>query len=68
MAVATEIPDLAVIELTHELDGHPTGAVGVVVASHPDEDSYVIEFLDSSGRAADVIYACADDLRVTALA
>jgi Domain of unknown function (DUF4926) len=65
MAVATKIPELAVVELTRDIDGHPAGAVGVVVSAHPEDDSYTVEFVDSAGRATDIIFARSDDLRVT---
>jgi hypothetical protein len=67
MAVAVEIPELAVVELTRDLDGHPSGAVGVVVSAHPEDDSYTVEFVDASGRAADIIFASGDDLRISSL-
>ena len=56
---------MAVVELTHELDGHPSGVVVVVVSAHPEDDSYTIEFVEPPGRAADIIFARADDLRET---
>ena len=68
MAIAVEIPELAVVELTHAIDGHPSGAVGVVVSAHPEDDSYTIEFVDPAGRAEDFIFARSGDLRITALA
>jgi len=61
------MPELAVVELTHELEGHPAGAVGVVVSAHPDEDSYTVEFVDSAGRAEDIIFASSEDLRLSSL-
>jgi hypothetical protein len=65
MAIAVEIPELAVVELTHTLLGHPSGAVGVVVSAHPAEDSYTVEFVDAAGHTADLIHARGEDLRVT---
>jgi Domain of unknown function (DUF4926) len=67
MAAATEIPELAVVELTHDVAGHPAGAVGVVVSARAEDDSYIVEFVDPSGRAADIVFASGDDLRVTSV-
>ena len=68
MAVAVEIPELAVVEFTHEVNGHPRGAVGVVVSAHPDEDTYTVELVDGAGRTADLVHARANDLRITEIA
>lgn len=65
MAVAVEIPELAVVEFTHELGGHPQGAVGVVVAAFPREDVYTVELVDAAGRTTDLVSARGDDLRIT---
>ncbi|HEX5246549.1 MAG TPA: DUF4926 domain-containing protein [Gaiellaceae bacterium] len=65
MAVAVSIPELAIVEFTHEVGGHPSGAVGVVVSAHPDEDVYTIELVDAAGRTVDLVAARAEDLRVT---
>lgn len=64
-AVAVEIPELAVVEFTHDVEGHPQGAVGVVVSAHPEEDVYTVEIADAQGRTVDLVPVCADDLRVT---
>jgi uncharacterized protein DUF4926 len=65
LAVVVEIPELAVVELTREVSGHPRGAVGVVVSAHPDEDAYTVELVDGAGRTTDLVHARAGDLRVT---
>jgi hypothetical protein len=65
LAIAVEIPELAVVEFTHNVDGHPRGAVGVVVSAHPDSDSYTVELVDGLGRTIDLVAARGDDLRVT---
>jgi hypothetical protein len=65
MAVAVHIPELAVVEFTHELRGHPRGAVGVVVSAYPDDDVYTVELADAAGRTTDLVEARGDDLRVT---
>jgi Domain of unknown function (DUF4926) len=67
MAVAAEIPELAVVELTRDVDGHPAGAIGVVVSAHAEDDSYTVELVEASGRAADIIFTSGEDLRVTAV-
>ena len=67
MAVAAEIPELAVVELIRDVEGHPAGAVGVVVSAHAEDDSYIVEFVEPSGRAADIIFTRAGDLRLTAV-
>jgi hypothetical protein len=65
VAVAVEIPDLAVVELTREIAGHPAGAVGTVVSAHPEDDAYTVELSDAHGRTTALLLARADDLRVT---
>jgi len=65
MAVAVSIPELAVVEFTHELRGHPRGSVGVVVSAYPDEDVYTVEVADGAGRTLDLVAARSDDLRIT---
>ena len=65
MVVAVEIPELAVVEFTREIEGHPAGAVGTVVSAHPDEDSYTVELVDAKGRTVDLVEARGDDLRVS---
>jgi hypothetical protein len=68
LIVAVEIPELGVVELTRELEGHPAGAVGTVVSAHPEDDAYLVELADASGRTVALVPAHADDLRVTAIA
>jgi hypothetical protein len=65
MAIAVSIPELAIVEFTHELGGHPSGAVGVVVSAYPDEDVYTVELVDGMGRTTDLVAARGEDLRVT---
>jgi hypothetical protein len=65
LAIAVEIPELAVVEFTHEVNGHPRGAVGVVVSAHSESDSYTVELVDGGGRTVDLVAARGDDLRVT---
>ena len=65
MAVAVSIPELAVVEFTRDIDGHPRGAVGVVVSAYPDEDTYTVEIADAAGRTLDLVPARGDDLRIT---
>lgn len=65
--VATEIPELAVVEFTHPIEGHPQGAVGTVVSAHPEDDAYTVEISDAQGRTVDLVPACSEDLRVTQL-
>jgi hypothetical protein len=68
--VATAIPELAVVEFTHDLTGHygsthRRGAVGVVVSARPERDEYIVEVSDAKGRTVDLVAARGDDLRVT---
>lgn len=65
MAVAVDIPELAVVEFTREVDGHPSGAVGVVVSAYPDEDVYTVELVDATGRTTDLVTVRGDALRIT---
>jgi Domain of unknown function (DUF4926) len=65
MAVAVEIPDLAVVEFRRELDGHPAGAVGTVVSTHPEDDAYTVELSDAQGRTVALVDARGEDLRVS---
>jgi Domain of unknown function (DUF4926) len=65
VAIAVDIPELAVVEFTHDVDGHPRGAVGVVVSARPDEDVYVVELADAVGRTVDLVPTRGEDLRVT---
>jgi hypothetical protein len=65
MAVAVHIPELAVVEFTHEVRGHPRGAVGVVVSAYPRDDVYTVELSDAAGRTTDLVEARGEDLRVT---
>lgn len=65
MAIATEVPELAVVEFTHSLGAHHRGTLGVVVSAHPDRDAYTVEITDAHGRTVDLVSAHADDLRVT---
>lgn len=67
MAVAVGIPELAVVEFTHEIEGHPKGAVGVVVDAYPEVDAYTVELADGLGRTVALVPARGDDLRVTQL-
>jgi hypothetical protein len=67
MAIAVEIPELAVVEFTREVEGHPAGAVGVVVSAHPEDDAYTVEIVDAQGRTVALVPAQGDDLRVTQL-
>jgi Domain of unknown function (DUF4926) len=67
MAIAVGIPELAVVEFTHKMRGHPKGAVGVVVSAYPDADVYTVELADAAGRTTDLVAARSDDLRVTHL-
>ena len=64
-ATATEIRELAVVELTHDHEGYPRGAVGTVVSAHPDEDAFTVEITDAKGTTLDLIPARGDDLRLT---
>jgi Domain of unknown function (DUF4926) len=65
MAVATSIPELAIVEFTHDVDGHPKGAVGVVVSAYPREDVYTVELVDAAGRTVDLVSARSEDLQIT---
>ena len=65
--VATEVPELAVVEFTRPLAGHPQGAVGVVISAHPEEDWYTVEITNGYGRALALVPARSGDLRVTSL-
>lgn len=65
MAIAIEIPELAVVEFTREVEGHPAGAVGVVVSAHPDEDMFTVELADARGRTVDLVAASSEDLKLT---
>lgn len=66
--IATEIPELALVEFTHELAGYPKGTVGTVVSAHPEDDIYTVEISDAKGRTLELIHARGEDLRVTSLA
>jgi hypothetical protein len=61
--IATEIKELDVVELTHDHEGYPKGAVGTVVSAHPEEDAYTVEITDVKGTTLDLIPARGDDLR-----
>jgi hypothetical protein len=65
MAIAVEIPELAVVEFTHDLAGYPRGTIGTVVVAHPEDDAYTVEITDAKGRTLDLVDARAEDLRVT---
>jgi quinolinate synthase len=65
MAVATEIPELAVVEFRHDVDGHARGTTGVVVSAHPETDAYLVEIADADGRTVALVDAASNDLRVT---
>jgi hypothetical protein len=65
MAIAVEIPELAVVEFTHELAGHPQGTIGTVVVTHAEDDAYTVEVVDAKGRTLDLVDARAEDLRIT---
>jgi hypothetical protein len=67
MAIAVDIPELAVVEFTHEIGGHPRGAVGTVVSAHPEADVYTVELTDAAGRTVALVDTRGDDLRVTHL-
>jgi hypothetical protein len=67
MAIAVEIPELAVVEFTHDLGGHPQGTIGTVVVTHPKDDAYTVEITDARGRTLDLVDARAEDLRLTRL-
>lgn len=65
MAIAVDIPELAVVEFTHDIGGHPRGAVGTVVDAHPELDVYTVELSDGAGRTVDLVDTRGADLRVT---
>jgi hypothetical protein len=67
MAVAVDIPELAVVELKHELRGHPSGAPGTIVAAYPEHDLYTIEFVDARGRMTDLVDVHSGDVRISYL-
>lgn len=62
--VSTDIEELAVVELTHELEGFKSGTIGTVVSARPEHDLYTVEVVDAKGRTAGLISATSADLRV----
>jgi len=64
MVVATDIEELAVVELTHRLEGFRSGTIGTVVSARPEHDLYTVEVVDAKGRAVGLVAAHAEDLRV----
>jgi hypothetical protein len=62
------IEELAVVELAHDVKEFPVGAVGTVVAAHPEDDAYVVEITDAKGRTLDLLPCRSDDLRPARLA
>jgi Domain of unknown function (DUF4926) len=62
------IAELAVVELAHDVKDFPVGAVGRVVAAHPEDDAYVVEMTDRKGRTLDLLPCRSDDLRPATLA
>ncbi len=64
MVVATDIEELAVVELTHRLEGFRGGTIGTVVSARPEHDLYTVEIVDAKGRAVGLVAAHAEDLRV----
>lgn len=62
--VTTDIEELAVVELTHALEGFPRGTIGTVVSARPESDLYTVEVVDAKGRTVGLIAAHADDVRV----
>jgi hypothetical protein len=65
--IATEIPELAVVEFIHDVDGHHRGTVGTVVSPHPEDDVFIVEISDAKGRTIALVPARGEDLRVTRL-
>ena len=59
------IPELAVVEFTHEVGGHPVGTVGTVVMAYPEADGYTVELGDGEGNTVDLVDTRGEDLRVT---
>lgn len=62
--VTTDIEELAVVELTHALEGFKGGTIGTVVSARPEHDLYIVEVVDAKGRTEGLIAAHAEDLRV----
>jgi hypothetical protein len=65
--VATDIPELAVVEFTSEVGEHPRGAVGVVVSAHPEDDAYTVELVGADGETLDLVSVRSSDIRVSRL-
>ena len=66
-ATATHIDELTVVQLTHDIGVYPKGAVGTVVAAHPDADAYTVEITDAQGRTVDLLACSSEDLRLARL-
>lgn len=64
MDVQTDIEELAVVELAHELEGFKSGTIGTVVSARPEHDLYTVEVVDAKGRMVGLISATSGDLRV----
>jgi hypothetical protein len=62
------IEELAVVELTHDVKDFPAGALGTVVAAHPEDDAYVVEITGPKGRTLDLLPCRSHDLRPAKLA
>lgn len=62
--VTTDIEELAVVELTHALEGFKSGTIGTVVSARPEHDLYTVEVVDAKGRMDGLIAAHSEDLRV----
>ena len=64
MDVVALIEELAVVELTHELEGFKSGTIGTVVSARPEHDLYTVEIVDATGRTVGLVSATSGDLRV----
>ncbi|MDQ3380336.1 MAG: DUF4926 domain-containing protein [Actinomycetota bacterium] len=62
--VTADIGELAVVELTHALEGFKSGTIGTVVSARPEHDLYTVEVVDAKGRTEGLIAAHGEDLRV----
>jgi hypothetical protein len=64
MSVTKTIEELAVVELTRDVERFPTGSVGTVVSAHPEQDLYTVEITDGNGTTLDLLPCRREDLRL----
>lgn len=64
MSATRTIEELAVVELTHDVERFPAGSVGTVVSAHPEQDLYTVEITDAKGATLELLPCRREDLRL----